>query len=107
MKNANRHSDKSHQANGNSHDAPATMANPEKALKCLEELAKSTYMLLANTEHQRTEQFWALGDYLTDIRRQLGLTHGAWMKYLEVSLHIEYRRANACLPPSETLREER
>jgi hypothetical protein len=70
----------------------------------LEDLAKSTYTLLMstetsllNTEHQRTENYWHLGDYLTQLRRKLGLAHGSWQKYLEQTLHIDYQRAKrAC-----------
>lgn len=73
-------------------EGPATNDVPH-----LEELAKSTYILLMNCELQRTENYWQLGDYLRDIRHQLGLAHGSWQKYLEETLHIDYQRAKrAC-----------
>ena len=70
---------KEEKLNGSGKNPTGTNGDPTKgtAVPRLEELAKSAYLVLMNTEKQRTEHFWQLGDYLTEIRRQLGLTHGS------------------------------
>ena len=93
-----------HKTNGNG-DIPKTAKGASSAsdVRDLEEHAKAAYVLLMDTEHQlmdtehqRTANYWDLGNFLRDIRRQLGLAHGAWMKYLE-SMRIDYEIAKrAC-----------
>ena len=84
---------KEEKLNENGKKSTAPDSDPKKGteLPRLEELAKSAYVMLMNTEQQRTEHYWQLGDYITELRHQLGLAHGMWQKYLEETLHIDYR----------------
>ncbi len=62
----------------------------------LEEDAQEAYWALLNSECQRTEQYWKLGDSLTEIRRQYAFRHGQWQRYL-ATIEIDYQRAKrAC-----------
>jgi len=87
-----------HGSNGNGAVSKPQKDDPQKDnVLFLEQCAQSEYFLLLQSECQRTEQLWRLGDYLRDIRRLLGLTHGMWQKYLEDTLHIDYLSAKrAC-----------